>query len=195
MDDRIYEKIKYLQFQKENYIDTLYVPNDKTQIFVSFNLNTIGNNEQFVFGAGERIFEVFTWKKFPKGNYMGIDPSFKGYEANSGVTISLFANKGIWTYEVNGETLKDFLFSYTPKTTQKSILLNRLNRDSKVWSPIVGMYKLYEFRIYESEDYNIGKLVRDFIPVRRRSDGKIGMLDKIDGQFYTSPNGVEFIGG
>lgn len=35
-------------------------------------------------------------------------------------------------------------------------------------------------------------VVRDFIPVRRKLDGKLGMFDKITNLFYTSPNGVEF---
>lgn len=190
-----YERIKYLKFQKENYIDTLYVPNEKTQIFINFNLDTIGNNEQFVFGGGERIFEVFTWGRFSKGNYMGQDPSFDGYEANSGVDISLFANKARWTYNVDGNVLKDFLFSSIPKTTSLTIMLNRLNRNGGVWVPDVGKYKLYEFRIYESSTDDKGCLIHDFIPVRRRSDGKIGLLDNVEGKFYTSPNGIDFTGG
>ena len=43
--------------------------------------------------------------------------------------------------------------------------------------------------------YNNGVMVRYFIPVYRKNDGKIGLLDKIEGKFYTSPNGVEFTGG
>lgn len=50
-------------------------------------------------------------------------------------------------------------------------------------------------RIYYLKIYNNGILVRDFIPVRRKSDGKIGMLDKVESKFYTSPNGAKFIGG
>lgn len=40
--------------------------------------------------------------------------------------------------------------------------------------------------------YDGNKLLRDFIPVRRRSDGKIGLLDKVENKFYTSSNGIEF---
>lgn len=36
-------------------------------------------------------------------------------------------------------------------------------------------------------------LVRDFIPVRRKTDGKIGLFDKITNKFYISPNGQNFI--
>lgn len=40
-----------------------------------------------------------------------------------------------------------------------------------------------------------GKFIRDFIPVKRKSDGVIGLYDLIGRKFYTSPNGVAFIGG
>lgn len=59
-----------------------------------------------------------------------------------------------------------------------------------------GLYQAGDStRIYYLKIYNDGILVRDFIPVCRKSDGKIGMLDKVENKFYTSPNGAEFTGG
>lgn len=59
-----------------------------------------------------------------------------------------------------------------------------------------GLYQCGDsVRIYYLKIYNDGILVRDFIPVCRKSDGKIGMLDKVENKFYTSPNGAEFTGG
>lgn len=40
-----------------------------------------------------------------------------------------------------------------------------------------------------------GKPIRKFIPVKRKSDGTIGMYDLVGRKFYTSPNGVAFTGG
>lgn len=40
-----------------------------------------------------------------------------------------------------------------------------------------------------------GKPVRNFIPVKRKSDGVIGMYDLVGRKFYTSPNGEAFTGG
>lgn len=39
------------------------------------------------------------------------------------------------------------------------------------------------------------KPIRKFIPVKRKSDGVIGMYDLVGRKFYTSPNGVAFTGG
>lgn len=50
--------------------------------------------------------------------------------------------------------------------------------------------KMYSFKIWVN---NI--LVRDYIPVRRKSDGAIGLLDKINYVFYTSRNGSSFVAG
>lgn len=40
-----------------------------------------------------------------------------------------------------------------------------------------------------------GKPIRKFIPVKRKSDGMIGMYDLVGRKFYTSPNGIAFTGG
>ena len=50
--------------------------------------------------------------------------------------------------------------------------------------------KVYFLKIKDS-----GKFIRYFIPVRRKSDGVIGMYDLVGRKFYTSPNGVAFTGG
>ena len=49
--------------------------------------------------------------------------------------------------------------------------------------------KLYEVTIKESDDVKV-----HLLPVKRISDGKIGMYDTINNKFLTSPNGTEFIG-
>ena len=50
-------------------------------------------------------------------------------------------------------------------------------------------------KLYYCKVWINGELARDFIPVRRRSDGKVGLLDRVENKFYTSPNGAEFVGG
>lgn len=187
-----YIRLEYIQFTQNLYIDTGYIPNTKTQIQTKFNLSSVGDNAQYVFGGGERVFECFTWAKFPKGNYMGSDPSFS-FTTEANKDIELSADKEKWTYLIDGAKM-NYTFTFSPTTTSKTIYLNRLNRSS-MWTPGVGVYKLYYFRIYESDDYKLGALLHNFIPVRRRSDGKVGLLDRVENKFYTSPNGAEFVGG
>lgn len=54
----------------------------------------------------------------------------------------------------------------------------------------VAKGKIWLFNINDN-----GKPIRKFIPVKRKSDGVIGMYDLVGRKFYTSPNGVAFTGG
>jgi len=56
--------------------------------------------------------------------------------------------------------------------------------------------KLYYFKLFlKASADSEGTLVRDMMPCKRRSDNKVGLLDKVNNVFYVSPNGAEFVGG
>jgi hypothetical protein len=56
--------------------------------------------------------------------------------------------------------------------------------------------KLYYFKLFLKADASSqGTLVRDMMPCKRKSDNKVGLLDKVNNVFYVSPNGAEFVGG
>ena len=50
-------------------------------------------------------------------------------------------------------------------------------------------------RIYECDIYNNNQIVRSFHPVRRKSDGVLGMYDSITGGFYTNSGSGSFVAG
>lgn len=54
-----------------------------------------------------------------------------------------------------------------------------------------GVAKIFAFKIWDEAR----ALVRDFIPVRRKTDQEIGMYDLVGNKFYKSANGQKFIGG
>ena len=47
-------------------------------------------------------------------------------------------------------------------------------------------------KIYSCQIYDNGTLVRNFIPVLRKSDNEIGMLDLVEGKFYTNAGTGKF---
>lgn len=51
--------------------------------------------------------------------------------------------------------------------------------------------KLYGFKLYNAS----GTLVRDYIPMYQISTDTYGLWDRVNEEFYTSPNGVKFTGG
>lgn len=54
-----------------------------------------------------------------------------------------------------------------------------------------GRYRLYYLRVYGSD----GALKRNFVPVRRYSDGKLGVLDRVTGGFYANSGQGQFLAG
>ena len=49
-------------------------------------------------------------------------------------------------------------------------------------------------RVYSCTMRVEGRIIKDFRPVCRLSDGKYGLYDIVNKQFHTSPNGVDFAG-
>ena len=50
-------------------------------------------------------------------------------------------------------------------------------------------------RLYYLKMYTDGELVRDFVPVRRGSDGECGLLDNVSGKFFGNAGAGAFTGG
>ena len=59
----------------------------------------------------------------------------------------------------------------------------------------IGFILGYKGKCYGVKISEGNQLVRHFIPVKRKSDGVIGMYELVGRRFYTSPNGVAFTGG
>lgn len=53
----------------------------------------------------------------------------------------------------------------------------------------------YKARLKTAQIYKNDVLVRDYVAAKRKKDGKVGLFDKVENKFYTSPNGTEFIAG
>lgn len=58
-----------------------------------------------------------------------------------------------------------------------------------------GTNEYAKMKLYSCSMYNSGVLVRDFIPAKRDSDGKIGLYDTVSKTFFTDANGGNFVGG
>lgn len=117
------------------------------------------------------------------------------------VNIGLSPRNSIYTV-LHKKTILEATPSYYSVSGRKHIIDSKFSKgEYPIWlfctnTKETGWYQVGDsIRIYYLKIYNNGILVRDFIPVRRKSDGKIGMLDKVESKFYTSPNGAKFIGG
>ena len=183
MNSSAYEQLKYIENNSTAYIETRFVPNIHSSFLYTFAYTQFTNDDCFGVGSYSNGWGLHTHNNMGQmiGYTFGNDIGVHYSNDNSKHSFGLIGNQVIYDDKaVSTFTRKE------PDNTYPLLIFC-----SHTSSP--GGYQ--HQRVYGLKLWDENILVHNFIPVRRRSDGKIGMLDKIDGQFYTSPNGVEFIGG
>ena len=183
MNSSAYEQLKYIENNSNAYIQTRFVPNINSSFLYTFAYTRFTNNDCFGVGNYSRGWGLHTHISSGSmiGYTFGYDIGVHYSNDNSKHSFGLIGNQVIYDDKmVSTFTRKEINSTYT----------------LKIFCPHTPSPGRYQYkRVYGLKLWDGDILVHNFIPVRRRSDGKIGMLDKIEGQFYTSPNGVEFIGG
>lgn len=182
-----YERIEYIESNGSSYIDTGIYGSDSLDIEISIIYYKISQAVFFLISRVspfERTYGVvnqpdlrFRFDYCNKLNYIGTFTNKRITIRKSGLDIyvnNVFNNKLSLGYKF---------------TTPSTLLMFGILQNGAVNSSPAGG-KIYFLKMTEN-----GMLVRDFIPVKRKSDGVIGMYDLVGRKFYTSPNGVAFTGG
>lgn len=120
-----------------------------------------------------------------------------GSSNTSGITGLTYVDYDI-TYNSIPEGGSSSLFT----GTINGVTVTRTNTDefttwyigAAIGSPTPTVYG-FVGNIYEQKAYKNGVLVGDFIPVKRKSDGVIGMYDAVSGTFYTNAGTGDFTAG
>ena len=177
-----YEQLKYIENNSTAYIQTRFVPNINSSFLYTFAYTRFTNDDCFGVGSYGSGWGLHTHGGNRLIGYtFGYDIGVHYSDDNSKHSFGLIGNQVIYDDKM--------VATFTRKKIDSTYPL-------KIFCPHTTSPGNYQHqRVYGLKLWDEDILVHDFIPVRRRSDGKIGMLDKIEGQFYTSPNGVEFIGG
>lgn len=181
MNSSAYEQLKYIENKSTAYIETRFVPNIHSSFLYTFAYTRWSNDDCFGVGSYSGGWGLHTHGGSSIGYTFGKDINVHYSNDNSKHSFGLIGNQVIYDDKMVSTFTRGKIDSTYPL---------------KIFCPHTkspGSYQLH--RVYGLKLWDEDILVHNFIPVRRRRDGKIGMLDKIDGQFYTSPNGVEFIGG
>lgn len=177
----VYVQLKYIGNNKNAYIETRFTPNINSSFLYTFAYTRYSNDDCFGVGSYAAGWGLHTHGTNKIGYTFGKDIEVHYINDNSKHSFGLIGNQVIY----DDKMVSTFTRSKIDHTYPLKIFC------AHTQSP--GNYQ-YQ-RVYGLKLWDGDILVHNFIPVLRRSDGKIGMLDKIEGQFYTSPNGVEFIGG
>ena len=169
------------------YINTGVVPTSKTKVILyfdagnggrSYNQQLFGNNS---FGAK---FDSNAMGIGCNSNSLYTTYSFSGYQSLNVICIDAKNKKAY----LNGvET--------TPANSNTQFGNGHLGLFCGLSGKDSAFYNTQDLKIYFCDIYEDDVPIRKFIPARRKSDGRIGLLDVVNFVFYTSPNGAGFIYG
>lgn len=164
---------------------------------------TKGNNAYINLGidmTASKEIEVKSDYLFDYVQLIGTSTSFKFYPQKDIYWQFQINNRWI-NLGVNPVTLQDGIYSIIIRSGQiedvytgkKIGSMMNIGGDAPI-TVFVDNYNCYGNVYYFNIKEN-GKYIMKLIPVKRKSDGMIGMYDKVGGKFYTSPNGAKFSGG
>ena len=179
-----YERMEYIESNGSSYIDTGIYGSNLLDIEISissidgigfFLMSRVSPYER-TYGVVQQPDSLMRFDYYNNLNYIGTFVK----------KIITIRKSGLDIYVNN--VFKQSL-SVGKFTTPYTLLMFGILQGSIVNATQAGN-KIYFLKMKEN-----GMLVRDFIPVKRKSDGVIGMYDLVGRKFYTSPNGVAFTGG
>lgn len=178
-----YEKLEYIENTSRAYIATGFTPDINSSFLYTFAYVRFVNDDCFGVGGPYAGWGLHTHGgNQPKIGYtFGKDIGVHYDNDFSKHSFGLIGNQVIY----DDKAISTFTRNNLDKTYPLLIFCAHVS--------LPGAFQ-YQ-RVYGLKLWDGDTLVRNFIPVRRRSDGVIGMYDLIGRKFYTSPNGVAFTGG
>ncbi|MFQ6759975.1 MAG: hypothetical protein ACLRFM_01045 [Alphaproteobacteria bacterium] len=188
-----YTVLEYLRSDGSAYINTNYSPTSKTRIEIVAKVDSGAGNVNIV-GSGH-------------GTTGGVDGALLVINSLNDNTAEIKFNVSVpWVQVENVNMLEKNRLSLSAtkfsvngdvKATNDTTIPDTDNRPFYIfqrWRPSIASTnnktQVYEFSIYENDI-----LVRNMIPVKRNSDGVLGMYDLVGGRFYTNAGTGSFIAG
>lgn len=170
-----YKKINYIENTANATIETDIIATQDTKVEIDFEAAENKNNRTFL--NGRNVF------------YIGSGSTdTKNFVQLGNVNISSNAN-------YNKMKRHTYIIGCKYGFSVDGLSLHRGISGDFVGQKTIVFVQGYKGKCYGVKISEGNQLVRHFIPVKRKSDGVIGMYDIIGRKFYTSPNGVAFTGG
>lgn len=178
-----YEPLEYIRNTSNAYIATRFTPDINSSFLYTFAYDVFTNDDCFGVGSYAGGWGLHTHGAYPGkiGYTFGRDLEVHFDCDNSKHSFGLIGNQVIY----DSKAISTFTRINPDKTWPLLIFCAHL--------PLPGNFQRQ--RVYGLKLWDGDTLVHNFIPVRCRSDGVIGMYDLVGRMFYTSPNGVAFSGG
>ena len=176
-----YERLEYIKNPSNAYIATGFTPDINSSFLYTFAYYAYTNDDCFGVGSYMAGWGLHTHGTDTIGYTFGKDLQVHYKIDYSKHSFGLIGNQVIYDDKA--------ISTFTRANPDKTFPL-------LIFCPHVSLPGAFQKQnVYGLKLWDGDTLVRNFIPVRRRSDGVIGMYDIVGRKFYTSPNGVAFTGG
>jgi hypothetical protein len=176
-----FTKLEYIQSSGSQYIDTGVYYNSKLSFAVDFSNFT--SDSGYVLGIDTPLFGLCRREAGQIGWFS---------KPNQMFTYNSFTTSGRYYIECSGDNFSCNLVTYDPQTdsgnAEGSGSFRLFNGRWALVSPVAC--RLHSCRIYDD-----GELIRDFIPVKRNSDGVVGLYEVVTNAFYTNNGSGSFTAG
>ena len=173
-----YLELEYIQSGGAQYIDLDHIGNEKTYVEID------AVNKDITLG-GNRLFGARTLSDQPDAMFISTNggsdsPCFDYYQfGGSGYNVRpTSADRRM--YNIGGDDVEPF------ETPEPLLLFNAYSQSA----PSQGYWAVYNAKLYQDK-----VLIRDMHPVKRLSDGVIGMYDTVSGQFFQNRGQDSFTAG
>lgn len=178
-----YKLVQYLESNGTQYIDTGYVPNANTKWVGDVAFTTTPDAQL------SGLYDTTS----------GTAARFDLYSSYQGSIYPLYGNGTIPGAVINPITIGTH-YTFTLDAKNQFASVNSASNTS--WPALSGTFSqtVYLFarnntgsvggysniRLYSSQIYDNGVLVRDFVPAQRTTDDVLGLLDRVNNVFYTN---------
>lgn len=177
-----YTRLTYIECNGQQYIDLGYVVKEDDIIECDYILTNVASADHFLFGTKDGAnglwYELYSQTAYVRFGYS----SSKSISSSAG-KYSVKLQKGKVTIDGVATTI-----DYAALPSNTLYLFAGRQSDGDAYSR--GYYRCSMFRISDTNG-----IVMDLIPVKRDSDGVVGMLDNVSETFYTSAEEPFIAGG
>ena len=189
-----FEKLQYIESTGTQYINTGVNPSNATGIDFKFRFTTDLSNPR-ILGEREANSGISTAFRFSLNGgriYLQVDGKDIGSQSGPAAQVG---TDYVVTYAGNAST--QYFVNNTPYSTDAT--------PSSSWTSSTPIYlfgasdagTMYpnSLRYYYVKIYNNNTPVQDLVPVKRLSDGEVGMFDTVTGAFLTNSGTGDFVAG
>ena len=189
-----YQEVEYIESTGTQWINTGFCPTTKTKAKIDIELTKVEGVYKFIMGSRNTRLDTngYMWEVIINpnrllhvqvGDYSTNRIIQKEYTVIPGTRMKISFDPSQKQLFVNDEVIEYFNGDVGDKKVDYPMyLLTTLYGDYEVSLKNYAISaKLYSTTIYDDD-----KLVRDFVPCYRKSDGVIGVYDRVENKFYTN---------